>query len=550
MTPAGPDDALDDVALLRRYAVEGAEDAFRVLVERHLGLVYEAALRQLQGAEHRAQDVAQSVFVDLARNAAALARRQEILGWLYTSTHYAAAKLKRTEQRRAQREQEAHAMHELDSPSPAPDWDRLRPVLDDALLALPEADRAVILLRFFQQRRFADLGRQLGLSENTARMRLERALEKLRAALGQRGITSTAAGLGLALASQPAVALPASLAATVAGAALAGAGGGTIAAATFFTNIMNTKTTLTAAAAALALGFGAYEFSQRRAAEAERTAAQAELAALGRERDQLRARLGAEEQRAAETAQKNAGLQQDLEIARARLAATAAAVPPAGNLNPPPANPSSPTAGRMTFRATPANMSPAEARAQARERSLDSQEEAYRALYRRLGFTPEQEAQFRRTMGDLYDRRREQMDVAMSQNPTLDRAGRESLLKAIAQQADEEWQAALRNTLGDATVQALRHHRETMPAREVTRELAGLLFDTAAPLTLPQAEQLVEIVAANSRNAQNGIDLAAMNQEAIVAQAQAFLSPPQLVALRRAQFLAQQRWNLAAAANR
>lgn len=90
----------EDTQLLRQYAETRAQDAFAMLVERHISLVYSAALRQLGGARHRAEDVTQSVFVDLARQAGALARRDDIVGWLYTSTHYAAAKLKRSEARR------------------------------------------------------------------------------------------------------------------------------------------------------------------------------------------------------------------------------------------------------------------------------------------------------------------------------------------------------------------------------------------------------------------------------------------------------------------
>src|SRR5688572_27873578 len=101
----------DDAELWRRYAERRDEAAFAELVRRHVDLVYAAALRQLGGAKHRAQDVTQSVFVDLARRAGALAGRTEIVVWLYTSTHYAAAKLKRGEQRRQTREAEAQLMH-------------------------------------------------------------------------------------------------------------------------------------------------------------------------------------------------------------------------------------------------------------------------------------------------------------------------------------------------------------------------------------------------------------------------------------------------------
>jgi DNA-directed RNA polymerase specialized sigma24 family protein len=86
---------MDDSSLLRRYASERDEAAFAEIVRRHLGLVYGAALRQLHGSVHRAEDVTQSVFADLARKAAVLVSRTDLAGWLYTSTHHAAAKLKR-----------------------------------------------------------------------------------------------------------------------------------------------------------------------------------------------------------------------------------------------------------------------------------------------------------------------------------------------------------------------------------------------------------------------------------------------------------------------
>src|SRR5262249_27235294 len=102
-----------DCELLRRYAKTGSEEAFAELVQRHLDLVYSAALRQVNSDAHLAQDVAQTVFADLARKAGLLSRRAVLTGWLYTSTHFAAAKVVRAERRRHAREQEAHNMREL-----------------------------------------------------------------------------------------------------------------------------------------------------------------------------------------------------------------------------------------------------------------------------------------------------------------------------------------------------------------------------------------------------------------------------------------------------
>ncbi len=228
----------DDVQLLQRYAETRCEDSFAELVRRHLPLVYAAALRQVNGAVHRAEDVAQAVFVELARNARPLSRRTEIVGWLYTVTHYTAAKLKRGELRRQMREQEASFMQEMSVTTPADNgWETVRPFIDAAMHDLNEHDRDLILRRFFQGQRFPEIGRYLGTSEDAARMRLERALDRLRHALARREVTSTTAALALVLAHQPAVAASASLAATITGVALAEGAAGAVGAWSFFMNV-------------------------------------------------------------------------------------------------------------------------------------------------------------------------------------------------------------------------------------------------------------------------------------------------------------------------
>jgi RNA polymerase sigma factor (sigma-70 family) len=212
----------DDAELLRRYADDRAEDAFATLVRRHLTLVYSVALRQVGGDAHLAQDVAQRVFTDLARKARALSSHAVLGGWLYRATHFAATDAVRAERRRRAREQEAHIMEETAiDPTASADWDKVRPVLDAAISELREADRDAVVLRFFEARSFAEIGAVLRLKEDAARMRVERALEKLREGLARRGLKSTAAALGLALANQTGASVPVGLAATVTGAAVA-----------------------------------------------------------------------------------------------------------------------------------------------------------------------------------------------------------------------------------------------------------------------------------------------------------------------------------------
>jgi RNA polymerase sigma factor (sigma-70 family) len=244
---------LPDHELLRRFAAERSEPAFTELVERHVGLVYSAALRQVGGDTGAAEDVAQAVFADLARKAAHLTGHTSLTGWLYTSTRYLAANARREEHRRRQREQEAHMMDRLHRTDDAPDWEELRPVLDEAMHELGDSDREAVLLRFFQQRPLAEVGERLGIGENAARMRVDRALDRLRGRLARRGVTSTAAALGAALAVRTVAEMPAGLAPRVSQAALAGAatGGGLI-----FTLLMlmaRTKTKVLIAAAVAAL---------------------------------------------------------------------------------------------------------------------------------------------------------------------------------------------------------------------------------------------------------------------------------------------------------
>lgn len=211
----------DDAELLRRYAEEGAEDAFAELVRRNLDLVYAAALRHV-GDCHQAEEIAQTVFIDLARKAAALHRHPSLVSWLHTSTRFAALKAIRARQRSHAREQEAYTMQHLLSPEPAPDWERLRPILDEVLHELGDRDREIVLLRYFRGLPYAELAQSLRLSEGTARMRVDRALDKLSGLLAGHGIRSTGSALGVALATQAISAAPASLAASITGAALLG----------------------------------------------------------------------------------------------------------------------------------------------------------------------------------------------------------------------------------------------------------------------------------------------------------------------------------------
>jgi RNA polymerase sigma factor (sigma-70 family) len=218
---------MTDGELLRRYARERSETAFEELVRRRINLIYSAALRQVNNDAHLAEDVTQAVFTDLARKAAKFTHHTSLTAWLYTSTRFIAANIRRTEQRRAAREEEAHAMNAIHTtPETEPDWAQIRPLLDDAMHTLDDQDREAVLLRHFERCSYAEIGSRFGLTEDTARMRVNRALEKLHDALAKRGVTSTAMALAGLLAGNAVGAAPAHLAGKTANVAMTGAGAG------------------------------------------------------------------------------------------------------------------------------------------------------------------------------------------------------------------------------------------------------------------------------------------------------------------------------------
>lgn len=215
----------DPQKLLADYAQRGSEAAFAELVQRYLNFVYSIALRLTNGDAYLAQDITQTVFADLALFARKLSKSVSLGGWLHRHACFVAAKTMRSERRRRTRERQAAEMNSPQDNIPA-NIAEIAPDLDDAINQLNDNDRLAILLRFFEQRDFSGVGEGLGASEEAARKRVSRAVEKLHATLTCRGLTLSAAGLGAALGAGLVSSAPAGMAAELAGSALAAAAGG------------------------------------------------------------------------------------------------------------------------------------------------------------------------------------------------------------------------------------------------------------------------------------------------------------------------------------
>jgi RNA polymerase sigma factor (sigma-70 family) len=211
---------LDDHQLLAEYARNKSEPAFAALTGRYVNLVYSAALR-FTGNPHHAEEIAQAVFIILARKAGKLSPRNVLSGWLYQTARLTAANFMKGEIRRQHREQEAYMQSTVEETEPA--WDQIAPLLDEAMGRLGETDRTALVLRYFENRTSAEIGAVLQVNEDAARRRVSRALEKLRKLLfSKRGVTLSTALIAGAVSANSVQAAPAGLAATISATALNG----------------------------------------------------------------------------------------------------------------------------------------------------------------------------------------------------------------------------------------------------------------------------------------------------------------------------------------
>ncbi len=176
-----------DFELLQGFVRRGDQAAFTDVVRRHLDLVFGTALRKV-GDPGAAQEVAQNVFVALARKAWRFAPDDSLPAWLHKTALLESKSWLRGELRRHRREETAVELGTtMKTPDDQPAIAALTPLLDEALLSLREGDRTLLLLRYCENQSLRDVGAAFDVTEDTAQKRVQRALEKLSQFFQRRG---------------------------------------------------------------------------------------------------------------------------------------------------------------------------------------------------------------------------------------------------------------------------------------------------------------------------------------------------------------------------
>ncbi|GAA5122515.1 sigma-70 family RNA polymerase sigma factor [Luteolibacter yonseiensis] len=169
---------------LHRFAASGCDVSFRALFDSHAGLVYHAALRTGRGDRQLAEDVVQTVFTSLARKASTFSSRIILPAWLHRHACLTTRQMMRSTRRRQIREEASALLRQDLGGSSAV----MAELIDEALNSLSHPDRVALVLRFLENKDLRSVGRELGISEDAAQKRVSRGLDRLRSALGRRGV--------------------------------------------------------------------------------------------------------------------------------------------------------------------------------------------------------------------------------------------------------------------------------------------------------------------------------------------------------------------------
>ena len=161
-----------DLALLRQFAEDNDEQAFSQLVRRYAGLVYATCHRILRDRQ-RAEDATQETFFKLVKRPEMV--RRSLSGWLHRSATQHCIDVLRQDNSRRARERRYAAIHDRRAGEPIT-WQQVSPQVDEALLELPDAMRALLIEHFLNGRTQTELAAAAGVSPATISRRIGKGL--------------------------------------------------------------------------------------------------------------------------------------------------------------------------------------------------------------------------------------------------------------------------------------------------------------------------------------------------------------------------------------
>jgi RNA polymerase sigma factor (sigma-70 family) len=529
----------NDRNLLRQYVERHSQDAFAALVSRHVNLVYSVALRQVRSPQ-LAEEVSQSVFTDLARQAPRLTPDTILTAWLYQVARRTAIDVIRHESRRQLREQVAYELTAMNAT--AADWTHVEPLLDEAMQALDDTDRAAVLLRYFENKSLREVGATLGTSDDAAQKRVSRAVERLREFFAKRGVAVGAAGLAVTISANAVQAAPAGLAAAISSAAvLAGSTLTTTTTATITKVIAMTalQKTLITATIAVTVSAGIYQAHQASTLRAQVQSLQEQqseqIQQLQSERDNAARQLAALRADNVRLNNNTAELQGIV----ARLSQSQPVSAPGG---------ANATTNNFLADAMDRMLNDPEYRNDFRKIQVTVAKNRYASLFKELTLTPEEQETLIRLRVD---------QVILNQDKYMAflKGGDATELQKEVDAALAKYDGERSALLGDDRFQQLKNYENTWSVRTTVDAFKGAIEDSN-PLSGDQAQQLLEIMIQeraksppleNRDDAEltlNAFDVEAgqkrlqaqeqMNQQ-VLSRAAAFLSPPQMDALAKDQ---------------
>ena len=230
---------MDSENHLLAYVRSGDEAAFTKVVEAYSSLVYGTAYRKTRNAQ-LAEEVTQNVFVLLARKAEKLVSRPGLGGWLHRTALLVSQNLLRSE---AAHQRRTELMREKFDHSSGKDIEIFFEGVDEALDQLSDSDRMVVMMRYFEDKEFREIGAKVGKSADAAHKQCRRALDKLNRLLTAKGATFSLTTIGLVLSSELAKAAPVSSSAVISAQAVTGTSS-IPAASHLLTNLFHTMNTL------------------------------------------------------------------------------------------------------------------------------------------------------------------------------------------------------------------------------------------------------------------------------------------------------------------